>query len=99
MLKFLKMQFLPRIIAINVGSIFSCPNSYCYSLYYLVFAQCAQGKHERKTEYGMCGVITAIVSFKIIFEESIIHYYRLSLTLVLIPVWSDLFVVRHHKKL
>ncbi|KAF8155762.1 hypothetical protein B0H34DRAFT_675899 [Crassisporium funariophilum] len=28
-----------------------------------LFAQCAQGNHERKTEYGMCGIITAIACF------------------------------------
>ena len=38
-------------------------NSYSNYLYYLVFAQCAMGNHERKTEYGLCGIITAVVSF------------------------------------
>jgi len=28
-----------------------------------LFAQCAQGNHERKTEYGVCGIITAIFLF------------------------------------
>jgi hypothetical protein len=38
-------------------------NSYSNYPYYLVFAQCAVGNHERKTEFGMCGLITAVVSF------------------------------------
>jgi len=33
----------------------------------VVFAQCALGNHERKTEYGMFGIITAVVSsFKLV---------------------------------
>jgi hypothetical protein len=32
-----------------------------YSNYITVFALCAQGRHERKREYGLCGIITAIV--------------------------------------
>ncbi|KAF8155761.1 hypothetical protein B0H34DRAFT_798882 [Crassisporium funariophilum] len=28
-----------------------------------LFAQCAQGNHERKTEYGMCGILTAVFCF------------------------------------
>jgi len=30
-----------------------------------LFAQCAMGNHERKTEYGICGIITAVVLFPI----------------------------------
>ncbi|KAF8800560.1 hypothetical protein BYT27DRAFT_7262720 [Phlegmacium glaucopus] len=30
-----------------------------------LFALCAQGQHERKTEYGVCGIITAIACFPI----------------------------------
>jgi hypothetical protein len=33
----------------------------CILIITLVFALCAQGQHERKTEYGVCGIITAIV--------------------------------------
>ncbi|KAF9075201.1 hypothetical protein BDP27DRAFT_1443640 [Rhodocollybia butyracea] len=28
-----------------------------------LFAQCAQGRHDPKTKYGMCGIITAIACF------------------------------------
>ncbi|KII88414.1 hypothetical protein PLICRDRAFT_110976 [Plicaturopsis crispa FD-325 SS-3] len=28
-----------------------------------LFARCARGDHERKTEYGICGIITAVLCF------------------------------------
>lgn len=51
----------------------SCASADSYFNYYLVFAQCAMGNHERKTEYGMCGIITAVVSFKLVCQDGIIH--------------------------
>ena len=41
---------------------------YSDSDYLAVFALCAQGQHERKTEYGVCGIITAIVCLPLSFS-------------------------------
>ena len=31
------------------------------------------GNHERKTEYGMCGIITAVVSLHLVCKDGILH--------------------------
>jgi len=60
-----------------------------YSDYLTVFAQCAQGQHEQKTEYGMCGIITAIVCLDSysVQRKSFIHSLGF-LLLGLLPTWS-----------
>ena len=52
---------LPRNTVTNVNLYLIDSNYYSDYLTLAVFARCAQGQHERKTEYGVCGIITALV--------------------------------------
>ena len=54
-----------------------------------MFALCAQGQHERKIEYGVCGIITAIVCL----PSSYLYDFMVSTFLGFLPVWSSLSLV------
>ena len=49
---------------------------------------CAQGVHDRKTEYGMCGIISAFVCLLSERDDFMVSFFLGSL-----PIWSYLPLV------
>ena len=76
----------------NVNLYFLSEFELCILTYLTVFARCAQGQHERKTEYGMCGIVTAVVCLSFVF---CLKRYRFMVSCFVgpLPIWSYLPLV------